>query len=102
MTIKTVQIFDPATPLDLSPNFDRLSNPHEPTRRLHEDLINRGELPRYRGDETQITVTDDAITVVMEWKSLAVAQEYTDYVLAYVAETDPEKKIMRSIEIVEV
>lgn len=101
MAIKTVQVFDPLTPLDLSPNFDRLSGLHEPTRQLHASLIERGELPRYRGSETQITVTDDAITVVMEWRTREVAQEYTDYVVAHVAATDPEHKFMRSIEIVE-
>lgn len=101
MAIKTVQIFDPSAPLDLSPNYDRLSGQHPPTLELHTSLIERGELPRYRGDETQITVTDDAITVVMTWSSRAVAQEYADFVTAYSAQVDPTKSVMRSIEIVE-
>lgn len=99
MAIKTVQIFDPAIPLDLSPNFDRLSGLHAPTLELHTDLINRGELPRYRGSETQIEVTDDAIIVTMIWSSRAVAQEYTDRVNEFV--TSATTALMRSIEIVE-
>lgn len=101
MAIKTVQFFDPSTPLDLSPNFDRLGGIHKPTRDIHASLIERGELPRFRGPETQITVTDDAIKVVMEWRTREVAQEYTDYVLATAAELDPEHRLMRSIEIIE-
>lgn len=101
MAIKTVQIFDPSVPLDLSPDFDRLAAPHLPTRQILTNLVERGELPRYRGAETQIAVTDTEITVVMQWNSLAAAQEYTDAVLAFVNVDDPERKNMRSIEIVQ-
>lgn len=101
MAIKTVQVFDPAVPLDLSPDFDRL-NPsiHDEGKSKLADLVNRGELPRYRGAETQITVTDESITVVMEWKSRAVAQEYVDFCQSWSTANDPNQ-LMRSIEIVE-
>lgn len=101
MAIKTVQIFDPGAPIDLSPTFDRL-NPaiHPDGREKLIDLVNRGELPRYRGDETQIVVTDTEITVTMTWQSLSVAQEYLDFCVTWAAANDTNNW-SRSIEIVQ-
>ena len=101
MAIKTHQIFDPDFSLDLSPDLDRFAHPHELTRAFLTDMVNRGELPRYRGSEVQFITTPTSLEIIMEWKSREVAQEYVDFVNANSKVGDPNTQYLRSIEIIE-
>ena len=101
MAIKTHQIYDPAYPLDISPDLDRFAHPHEPSRIFLTDMVNRGELPRYRGSEVQFITTPTSLEVIMEWKSREVAQEYVDFVNATSNSSEPNSQYLRSIEIIE-
>ena len=79
MTIKTVQVLDITYPLDMSPGLDRLAHPDPLSRVFLTDMVNRGELPRYRGAEVQFETTAETLTITMEWKTRGAAQEYVDY-----------------------
>ena len=79
MPFKTVQIFGPEFPLDTTPGMDRLAHPDPITKPFLEELVARGELPRFRGDEVEFHIAPDYIMITMYWKSQAVAQEYADF-----------------------
>lgn len=62
-------------------NYDRLTAPHAPTRDKMAELIERGELERYRKpDDVIFEETPDCNSITMTWKSREVAQEWLDFV----------------------
>ena len=79
MPFKTVQIFGPGFPLDTTPGLDRFAHTDPITKPFLEDLVTRGELPRFRGDEVEFETNPEYIKITMHWKSQAVAQEYADF-----------------------
>ena len=96
MPFKTIQTFTPEFPLDRTPGLDRIVHPDEITRPFLLDLINRGEIPRYRGDEVEFSGTENTIIITVKWNSREVAQEYADFCTA---NTGPDYFI--SVEVVE-
>lgn len=62
-------------------NYDRLTVSHEPTLAKLTDLINRGEIPRYRkpGDVVMEVDDDGKHVFIMTWGSRDVAQEWIDF-----------------------
>ena len=96
MPFKTVQTLAPTYPLDKTPGLDRLAHPDEITRTLLIDLVNRGELPRYRGDEVEFGISDTELTITMQWNSRAVAQEYADFCTA-----NTVADFFKSVEVIE-
>jgi hypothetical protein len=101
MVWKTVQIFDPAIPMDLSPEFDRTAHRHEASRVKLTDLVERNELPRYRGDETEIIRNDNEIVVKIAWNSQAVAQEYADWAQSMIGGPDDPNHFLLSVSVVD-
>ena len=97
MPFKTVQVCKPDYPLDITPGMDRLSHPDEITRVKLSELIDRGELPRYRGDEVTFDRTDTGFTITMQWNSQAVAQEYADFCSSYPG----NEEFLTSVEVIE-
>ena len=84
MPFKTVQNLDPTFPLDTTPGLDRFTHADEITRAFHAGLIERGVLPRYRGDEVTFDRSETALVITMQWPSQEVAQEYADFCTAHI------------------
>ena len=94
MKAKTIQYMSPIVFVNTEPNFDRLKN-EEPLRSILVDLINRGEIPRYRGDECSIKFNDNATIIEIIWNSRLGAEEYVSRLL----ERDPSNQIVFKIDI---
>jgi hypothetical protein len=101
MPFKTVQVFRPEYPLDITPGMDRLAHPDEITRVKLAELITRDELPRYRGDEVTFDRTDTSFTITMLWKSREVAQEYADFCSSSVPSYPDDEEFLISVEVIE-
>jgi hypothetical protein len=84
MTISTKILFHPnithKKPGADVPNWDRYNWPVDVTRIKMIELIERGEMERYRTDSNQnVEITDEALIVTLPWKSREVAQEWLDF-----------------------
>ena len=101
MPFKTVQVFKPEYPLDITPGMDRLAHPDEIARVKLAELIARDELPRYRGDEVTFDRTDTSFTITMQWKSQEVAQEYADFCSAAQSSYPGNEAFLISVEVIE-
>lgn len=94
MKAKTIQYMSPIVFVSTEPGFDRLKN-EEPLRSILADLINRGEISRYRGDEWSAKFNNDATVIEIIWNSRLGAEEYA----SRLRERDPSNQIVFKIDI---
>ena len=97
MKAKTIQYMSPLAYVNADPKFDRFLN-SEPLKGIMKDLVNRGEISRYRGDETSLTFNDDCTIVEIVWNSRTGAEEYS----SRLRQLDPLNKIVFKIDIEDV
>lgn len=86
MTIKTVHILDNSALAELGasvstePGYDRLSESYPPLRTVVTELIEAGEIPRYRDIESEITVTKNTTTITTIFSTRAGAEKWAAWV----------------------
>ena len=94
MKAKTIQRMSPIVFVNPHPNFDRFSN-EEPLRSVLVDLVGKGEISRYRNNDSFLTFNDNETIIEMVWNSRAGAEEYA----TRLRELDPLFKVVYKIDI---
>jgi hypothetical protein len=84
MTTKTVHILDKTVEISSEPNYDLLGKEAQDFPSLWAiltELIATGEIPRYRGSETNIVWEEDRTIITVEWATRAGAEKWVEWVL---------------------
>jgi len=92
MKAKTIQYMNHAIPINRK--IDRYDTA-EPLRSILVNLVERGEISRWRGDETSYRFTEDATILEIVWNSRAGAEEYA----LQLKKLDPTRKLVFDIKI---
>lgn len=98
MKAKTIQKMSPVVVVYSDKGFDRYKHSYEPFRQLLQKLIEQGEIPRFKGDETSEYFEADSTVIEMTWNSRQGAEQYA----AGLRALDPNCEIVFSIEIQDV
>ena len=80
MTVKTIHILDKTAVVPATPGHDRLSEEYPPLLAIMTELIESGEIPRYRDIESQIVITKDNTTITTVFATRAGAEKWVDWV----------------------
>ena len=86
MTVKTIHILDNSVVSQLGMRipmeygYDRLSDPYPPAHAVISELIEAGEIPRYRDVESEITVSKNTTTITTIFTTRSGAEKWADWV----------------------
>ena len=83
MTVKTIHILDKTAEVSSTPNYDRLcqeNREYESLWAILTELIATGEIPRYRGAESDITWASDRTTITTQFATREGAEKWADWV----------------------
>ena len=83
MTVKTIHILDKTVEISSEPNYDRLgqsTQDYTPLWTIITELIATGEIPRYRGTESNIVWEADRTTITTQFATLEGAEKWAEWV----------------------
>lgn len=86
MTVKTIHILDNSVMEQLGMRIpmeyghDRLSEPYPPLQAVISELVDAGEIPRYRDVESEITVSKHTTTITTIFTTRSGAEKWADWV----------------------
>lgn len=83
MIVKTIHILDKTVEISSEPNYDRLgpaTREYAPLWAILTELIATGELPRYRGSESNVVWGPDCTTITTQFATREGAEKWADWV----------------------
>jgi hypothetical protein len=87
MTVKTIHILDNSVmdqlgmQIPMEYGYDRLSDSYPPLHAIISELIEDGEIPRYRDVESEITVAKNITTITTVFATKSGAEKWADWVV---------------------
>jgi hypothetical protein len=82
MTVKTIHILDKTVEISSEPNYDRLDasiRVYDSLWAILTELIATGEIPRYRGTESNITWEADRTTIITQFATREGAEKWAEW-----------------------